>query len=118
MAMAEKRDDFDHLDRLLDATARPVSVSETLLQRVLADADRVDRARRPVPFGQQIREAVGGWSGFGGLIAASLTGVWIGFAPPAMLPDPASLLMGTENPALSDVWETGVFDTVAILEEG
>ena len=118
MAMAENRDEFDHLDRFLDTAARSVPVSDSLMHRVLADAERIDRARRPASVWHQLREALGGWSGFGGLVAASLAGLWIGFAPPAMLPDPAAFLMGSDASVETDFWDTGVFDTAAILGEG
>lgn len=38
---------------------------------------------------QQFAAAIGGWPAVGGLAMASLTGLWIGIAPPSFLPDPA-----------------------------
>lgn len=110
-------DDHDEFDRLLAETSRPVGVSDDLMARVLGDAERISRMRRPVPVWEQMREAVGGWPALGGLAVASLAGLWIGFAPPAMLPDPAGLLVGADNSAITDTWEAGFFDTAAILEE-
>ncbi len=37
---------------------------------------------------RQFVSAVGGWPALGGLVAASLSGLWIGLAPPSFLPDP------------------------------
>ncbi len=39
----------------------------------------------------QIRSLLGGWSGMGGLVAATAAGVWIGMAPPSAVLDAADL---------------------------
>lgn len=52
---------------------------------------------RPAPgIWQQIREGLGGWPGLGGLVAASLVGIWFGAAPPSagIGIDPAALVFG------------------------
>lgn len=43
----------------------------------------------------QLRDALGGWAGLGGLVAASLTGIMIGVSPPAAVTDVTALLSGT-----------------------
>ena len=68
---------------------RPVP-SDDLMARLLADADR----ERPQPLAAPVVArggwrnwiaALGGWPAMGGLVAATVTGVWIGAAPPARL---------------------------------
>lgn len=48
-------------------------------------------ALRPEAVGRDwtLRDLLGGWMGLSGLAAASLVGLWIGIAPPDVLPDPA-----------------------------
>lgn len=50
-------------------------------------------AKCPRGLLRRLADGLGGWQGMGGLLAASVTGVWIGFAAPAFLPDPANYLM-------------------------
>lgn len=116
------RTDTD-LEALLDAArdTRPAP-SEALTRRVLADAADVQaaltrpaapvRPRTRAGLWRQLADALGGWPGIGGLAAACAAGVWLGFAPPAALPDPVSLvqdrvaaadldLLGTQDLALA-----------------
>lgn len=111
----DKQDDLEAV--FAAARQRPADVSDGLMARVLADADRIAAMRRPAPMWLQIRDALGGWPALGGLAAASAAGVWIGLAPPQALPDPAQLFMGTETSAISDTLSEGFFDVAAILEE-
>ncbi len=118
MNMADKGDDHHDLEAMFAAARqRPVDVPNDLMARVLADADRIAAMRRPAPLWQQVRDALGGWPAVGGLVAASVAGVWIGVAPPSALPDPAELFFGTQTSSVSDTLSDGFFDMAAILEE-
>ena len=99
---------MDHLEDLFAAARRaPTELPGPLQASLLADAQRVqeerssarDRASEtsqllssPQELSRQIWRqfvsAVGGWPALGGLVAASLSGLWIGLAPPSFLPDP------------------------------
>lgn len=63
---------------------------------------------------RDIRTALGGWPAMAGLAAASLTGIWIGVAPPSFLPDPVALASDTLNgSSLPD----GSYDLAFVLSE-
>ncbi|WP_121062085.1 hypothetical protein [Chachezhania antarctica] len=90
------------LERML-ADLRLDTGPDDLMARVLADAAAEQpktahiiplavRRRAPRRFAGQLRAQLGGWAGLGGLAAACAAGVWIGFAPPQGLPDPAELM--------------------------
>lgn len=99
---------MDHLEDLFAAArSAPTELPGPLQASLLADAQRVqeerssarDRAAEtsqllssPQDLSRQIWRqfvsAVGGWPALGGLVAASLSGLWIGLAPPSFLPDP------------------------------
>lgn len=99
---------MDHLEDLFAAArSAPTELPGPLQASLLADAQRVqeerssarDRASEtsqllssPRELSRQIWRqfvsAVGGWPALGGLVAASLSGLWIGLAPPSFLPDP------------------------------
>ncbi len=99
---------MDHLEDLFAAArSAPTELPGPLRASLLADAQRVqeerssarDRASEtsqllssPQELSRQIWRqfvsAVGGWPALGGLVAASLSGLWIGLAPPSFLPDP------------------------------
>ena len=81
---------------------RPVP-SEDLMARLMADAER----ERPQPAVVSAAprsgwrdwiSALGGWPAMGGLVAATVTGLWIGTAPPAGL---SSLLPSLWGEAVS-----------------
>ncbi|MHA6262516.1 hypothetical protein ACXYMO_04880 [Arenibacterium sp. CAU 1754] len=99
--MAENNRDLDSLFQAArrDAAEMPAGLSN----RILADAARVQaqsRAPRPPRARQtwfaQLREALGGWYGMGGLAAACATGLWMGIAPPDIMPDPVQMVFGTQ----------------------
>ncbi len=92
-------DNEKQLDLLFAEAARTRGyLPDELSVRMMTDAEtiRVERMRQvpsaPVPFWRQILDGVGGWQGMGGLVAACVTGVWIGFAAPDFLPDPADFI--------------------------
>jgi hypothetical protein len=83
MTMTER--DLDDLFAVV--RAETVAPSEALLARIMADANAVADARvMPVQaasgFWPTMRASVGGWPVLGGMAAATLAGVWIGFSPP------------------------------------
>jgi len=79
--------DTPALDQLLQEVAdhRP-AVPDDLMAAVLRDAAFVQP--RAVPVADQpglwamLLDAIGGWPAVGGLAAAGVAGVWLGFAPP------------------------------------
>lgn len=86
-------DDFDaELDDLFQTARRQTqALPDGLAQRILADA----HAQQSTPaqgIWPRMRDALGGWPGLGGLVAAGMAGVWLGFAPPDVMPDPIQLV--------------------------
>ncbi len=97
-------EDEKRLDQLF-AQARQdrPELPDALAVRILADAEEVHLGQTK-PEGKPSRalwarivDSVGGWQGMGGLVAASVAGVWIGFAAPGFLPDPATILFGQDT---------------------
>ena len=98
----------DPTEKLLDdllghARAREALPSDDLIARVLADAATVQNAadRGPVPTPAKgawanLMEAIGGWPALSGLAAATVAGIWVGVAPPAMVSDVTAALIGDE----------------------
>ena len=94
---ADETRDMALLDTVLsEAMAEEPEVSDALMARVLADADRVQAAlqardavpARPRGRGGRLRAivaALGGWGAMGGLLTATVAGFWIGAFPPAAL---------------------------------
>lgn len=93
--MAE--DDME-LDQLFaQARQNRPELPDDLAVRILTDAEavRLDRLKPAAPQRSawtRILEGIGGWQSMGGLVAASAAGVWIGFAAPDFLPDPATYI--------------------------
>lgn len=94
----------DDLDGFFAAARREAGpLPAGLAARMQADAARVQaEIAAAVPSGgrarpglwQELRAALGGWAGLGGLATAGVAGVWLGLAPPALLPDPLDLIGG------------------------
>jgi hypothetical protein len=92
--------------------------SADLLARVLTDADvvaseqeRPAAVRRAVPARRAgFMSALGGWGGLGGMLTATLAGVWIGFSGVAQAAGQAA--------GLSSVWTTGESAGVVELYPG
>ncbi len=83
-----------HFAAMRKAGAKP---SDALMARVLADADAVQAgfqatAAPAMRLGrmQQLFRVLGGWPSVGGLVAATVTGIWIGVNPPNGLSDGVS----------------------------
>lgn len=82
----------DELDRMLAGVrdAPTPELSETLMARILHDAEALQPVPEPAPIPQvgfwaSLREAIGGWGPVGGVAMAGVAGLWIGVAPPAVL---------------------------------
>ena len=94
--------ELDHLEDLFAAArSEPIQLPPALQAAMLADAQQIQQAGTLAPaeqssspqnislrLWQQFVSAVGGWPALGGLAAASLSGLWIGLAPPSFFPDP------------------------------
>ena len=108
MNMADKSMTDHDLDALLAAAAKDAAQvpSGDLMARVLADAE----AMQPQPAGLAagpaprrgmlagIVSALGGWPSLGGLAAATVAGLWIGFsATPTLAPDGLAGLVSDET---------------------
>ena len=80
------------LDQMFaEAATHQPAASPDLTERVLADAmaaQPVGVGRLPVARGwwSNLLSAIGGVPGAGGLVAASIVGLWIGVSPPEVLP--------------------------------
>ncbi|CUH87983.1 hypothetical protein PH5382_01914 [Phaeobacter sp. CECT 5382] len=113
IAMSDKDEAMTELDDLF-AVARhtPPRMSQDLTAAILSDAANVldERAKTAaVSFvsaqqdqgvrrlWRQFTSAVGGWPALGGMVAASLSGLWIGLAPPSFLPDPVAQIAELSN---------------------
>lgn len=111
--MPMKDDDHDHdaLETFFDAarnTAPPPS--ESMLARILADADQVRTTPRHQwasrPLTARLRDLLGGWPAMAGLATAAMAGLWIGAALPERVP-------GTETPEyLVDITPEMAFDLI------
>lgn len=86
---------------------RPAPLPAPLMQRILADAAAVAAAPHGVAEVMTARPglfrsawaALGGWPAVAGMVTATLAGVWLGFARPAVMTD--MLSFGTQY-TLSD----------------
>ena len=104
-----------------DLRAAPQPASDDLMARMLADAqgetERRQNARAGAEPGLLARlfAGIGGWRGASGLLAASLTGVWIGVSVPALSGADTAM----EDTTLAESFAFGSTDafTLALLEE-
>ena len=121
--MTDDDDKTVDLNAFFDAARADVpQMPGALADRMMADANRMQhgaarmaRAQRGPGLLAQLAGALGGWYGAGGLVAAGAAGVWIGLAPPEMLPDPGAYLLNADTSL--DVFETGGL-MAAVAEEG
>jgi len=91
--MNDEYKEFPELNSLFAAAQKArAKPSEALMARVLADAEAAQTgfqeiatpAMRPGRM-QQLFRVLGGWPSVGGLVAATVTGLWIGVNPPSGL---------------------------------
>ncbi len=123
IAMGNENKEFPELDSMFKAAnthaARP---SDDLMARIFEDAARVQAGfpTRPamldVPgIWKQLFRVLGGWPAMGGLVAATVTGIWIGVNPPNGLSDGISQVaqayLGIDDAAyLIDITPGSEFD--------
>lgn len=102
------------------APAAPPEPDPAFLAAVLRAAEDVQAGFAPPSRGAArrafwpvLREALGGWTGMGGLAAATLASVWIGMSVTLTMPGELAVLLGGEA-ALVDpvagfdfVWDEG-----------
>ena len=95
--------ELDQLDGLFaELRAIDVTPSDDLMARVLHDANQVQtsisaqEAQSPgaTPRFAALWGMLGGWGGASGLVAATVTGIWIGFAPPDALSGVSATILG------------------------
>jgi hypothetical protein len=98
--------DHDRTETEIDAmfaSARSLDPvpGDDLMARILADARRMQPAPQPVvvasrrrSFWQELVAAIGGWPALGGMAAATMAGLWIGFSSPAGLSGFTTLFLG------------------------
>lgn len=91
--------DLPDIDALLAQARRErPAVPEPVQARILAQAEAeqarlLRMPRRPaVPLWQRLLDGIGGWPVMGGMATACAAGIWIGLAPPQILPDPVQLV--------------------------
>lgn len=103
MTMTDQSKDDLALDQFFSAARKSdLAPDAALIARVLMDADRVQglHAYKPAAVaalggaGTGWLGMIGGWPSLSGLAAATVAGVWIGFAPPASLSDVTSVVLG------------------------
>lgn len=98
MNMADQDKELDHL--FTQARATRDAFPDDLAVRIETDAEAVRLERLAMAPRRTLRQrlrVIGGWQGFGGLVAASAAGVWIGFSAPTFLPDPVEYLVSQET---------------------
>ncbi|MBI1416273.1 MAG: hypothetical protein GC146_03535 [Limimaricola sp.] len=101
--MTERDIEDDFLDDIFAAARRTeAQPSAALMGRIIADAATVSAARAvpaarvapPRGLWALLAAVIGGWPTLGGLVAATMAGFWIGFAPPASLSGLTASVMG------------------------
>ena len=93
------------LDQLLQEAAKPVQVSDALMARILADAQRVQPV--PRPFGQakargfwgSLSDMFGGTGVLAGLATVACAGIYLGAAQPTFI----SALLQTNSISLEQL---------------
>jgi len=101
MMMTQSDNAFD-LEAAFDAARNaPPQMPIGLSARILADAEA---NLPPAPLLQRLMAAIGGTASLGGLVTATMVGLWIGVAPPNGVGDPLELvgLRGTAQVVETD----------------
>lgn len=118
--MADDKLTDGELETLFDtAQRRAPQPSPVWLAQVAADASAVLEQRRTPPapsLWDQLFAVLGGGPGLGGLVAACAVGVWLGFAPPALLGDPVGTALGAGQTV--DLLGDTALDYATLLDEG
>lgn len=122
-----ERDEIDLEQLFLAARQTTPQTSGRLQNAVLADAltfmpqakvhvRQTDSPYRRVRRG--VKDVVGGWHALGGLVTASMVGVWIGVAPPSLLDGYHSLaLTALYGETSSSEGVLDGFDLAIVLDE-
>ncbi|MEM8536633.1 MAG: hypothetical protein AAGF56_02100 [Pseudomonadota bacterium] len=100
--MTQRNDNM--LDDLLNHTKGVAPApSDDLFARVLADAvvlqpkpSAIAPVATPRTAWDLFMDVIGGWPAFSSLAAATIAGVWIGVAPPAVIDDLTASYLGDE----------------------
>ncbi len=111
--MAETDSEMTDLDDLFGAARRQVTpLPADLEARIVADGLALQRSRqaaevvapvgRPLSGLGRLLDLLGGWPALGGLATACAAGIWLGVAPPQILPDPLGLLQSAEAGLFAD----------------
>jgi hypothetical protein len=105
MRMTEPDKDDIALDAYFAAARSEKSApGDVLMARILADAAQA-QGRPATPAGaptpasvstgwRSVLAAIGGWPAMGGMVMATMAGLWIGISPPSALTSFASGLLG------------------------
>lgn len=99
------------------ARAQPPAVPDGLMARVLSDAEMAQPAQAAAPWAAWL-SALGGLPGLGGLVTATCVGFWLGVAPPALLPDMASVLLGGVEAEAGDLISPSISGFGWDMDEG
>lgn len=121
MAMTENDSELERMfatarnqrDMLPDHLKSKILAEATAVQTALSATENTPARRRGIL--RQINEALGGWTGLGGLATTCAAGVWIGLAPPDFLPDPVGLIFQQQ---IEVDLLFGVDDTGILTEDG
>lgn len=108
--MTDNNADDRNLDLFFDAARQAAPrAPDALLARVMQDAVSVQAGQLAQPSGApaaphagsglfgQLWSALGGWGGAAGLATACAAGIWIGLAPPQVMPDPVQLVSSASS---------------------
>lgn len=105
MTMAD--DDMELENLFAQARKDRPGLPDDLAVRIQTDAEttrlgRFAKNARPErsPW-SRLLDNIGGWQGFSGLAAASVTGIFIGFFAPAVLPETVGLFGATDGSVLA-----------------
>jgi len=98
MTMTDEKMLDDTFAQMRDGGVDP---SDALMNRIMMDADTV-LAQGAAPVGRlrptwraALADLIGGWPSIGGLVAATMAGLWIGVSPPAALTNFSQGYLGT-----------------------
>lgn len=104
----DKNGENQALEALFEkARANPPDVPDALMARVLTDAEAM-RPKAQTTGWRGWLASLGGLPALGGLVAATCVGFWLGFAPPAALPDLAGQMLGFDLVLDEDVDAPGL----------